>query len=36
LVWIPVAMIEGLGIYYLIDLLDHKLKRGGPTQQLLK
>lgn len=24
LAWIPVTMIEGLGLYYLIDLLDRK------------
>jgi len=26
LVWTPVAMFEGLGLYYLVDLLDRKLQ----------
>jgi hypothetical protein len=26
LVWTPVAMLEGLGLYYLIDVLDRKLQ----------
>jgi len=28
LVWIPVGMVECVGLYYLIDILDRKLSEG--------